>query len=874
MEDFIPNEDIQLAEETNELHEQIMDLTIENKSEFLSYFLNSNFVDKIDEFVDAILLSFQFRPNKLHLYIELIQSLIKIENDQNEIDDEENNEKHYSFSLIPTSILRNFVPIKVKYYYYLSFVQKCNMENIIKNEDLILKIKEFFQEYPQEIMPTAYLFLYFAPLISSEMPEFFDKQCALFTKQLETFGTFFEAKDFLTRLDELRGNDWKLFQIQAETNYPLYSIQSIIKLDDIDSFQKKYVEPNFNINQETKIHSYENIAFPEVKPTLLQLAAYYGSMKIFKFILLNGADLSIRNKEGFSFEHFAIAGGDPEMIRIFEQKGMSFQNTLKVAAQFHQNLVFQWIYDSKEKGDLNRVFLEACAANNLHAVLFLIQENVIDINYLDDEDEGCLHYAAKYGSNDVLKLLLAHKKINVNAGIGNRTPLDVASISGLKETVKLLITKGLEHDIKLNELDRTGRTPFGNAVQFSHCQLVKEMAENDSIDLNKGDFSPIQEAVKKDFNQIVEFLLSNEKVDLSIKDSDDDTLLHLASTSQKSDSLHLLLQNKKVYEQLKMINIDGNTPLHCAAEKTSPDYVAEFVEFLKVNNLITDDNQYIDINAKNNDEKTPLHLAAEKGSPKSVMLLLTLPTIDVNAKDIFQQTPLHLAAKKCSYNHMKELLSCPDIKVNSKDSNGSTPLYVSMSNSTIKGLTLLLSHPDIDINSKNKDNETPLHMAAKSFHPEKISPLLNNPNVDFSIVDKNGQTCFHKAARNPKPLSMRSFLDALLKRSQNDKSINAIELINLPDNNGATALHIATSSKTDSSVQSLLSFEGINVNAIDKNGQSPLHYAMKNGNIDIIKALLNAPTINTDILDKNGKKPIDLLRNQSTKNQIEALLNK
>lgn len=862
MEGLISESDIELAENINELQEKLLDLTSENKMDFLSYFLISQFVDKIDEFVDTVLLSFQFRPNKLQLYIELIQYLIKLN------DDQDNDTEKYSFSLIPASILRNFVPMKVKYYYYLSFVQKCNKQKIINDEDLFEKIKTFFYEYPQEIMPKAYLFLYFAPLISSKMPEFFDKQCELFTKQLETFGTFFEAKDFLTRLSELRDNNWQLFYKQSETNYPLYSIQSIIKMDDIDSFQKKAAEINFDINQETKIHSYENILFPEVKPTLLQLAAYYGSIKIFKFILLNGADLKIKNKEGFSFEHFAIAGGDPEMIRIFEQKGMTFQNTLKVATQFHQNSVFQWIFDNKEKDNLNIVFLNACAVNNLSAILFLLQETDVDINYTDEDGEGCLHYAAKYGSNDALRFLLSHKNININSGLKNRTPLDVASISGLVETVNLLITKGSDHNIELNEIDRTGRTPFGNAVQFSHLQLVKEMSKNEKIDVNKGESSPIQEAIKKDYSQIVEFLLTNERIDLTVKDSNEDTLLHLATYAQHPESLHYLLKNKDVCEQLKVANLDGNTPLHYAAEKSSPDFVNEIVEYLNSNKDI------IDVNAKNAEEKTPLHKAAEIGSPKSIVLLLTLPNIDVNSKDNVKQTPLHLAAKKCSYSHMKELLNFDGIKINSKDFNGSTPLHIAMANSTIKGLNLLLSYPDIDVNAKNNNDETPLHIAAKSFHPEKITPLLNNSKVDFSIVDKNRQTCFHKAARNPKPLSMSNFVEALKKRSQDDKSINITELLNLHDIDGATALHIAALSRTEYSLNCLLSVDGIDVNAVDSKGQTPLHYAMRNGNANIIKALLNISKVNKDIADQSGKKPIDLLRNQSTKNEIEALLNK
>lgn len=845
----IPNNDLAIANDICDFQSHLMDLTANRIDGFINYFSCLPFNSNTDLTTDMILLAAEYRPNKLDLYVDLFAKLA------------ENSIVQYT-----NSLLRNFVPMKVKYYFYLAFLQKCYQKKVINETAILEKIKTFLYQYSQEIMPTAYLFLYFAPLVSKEIPEIFDRKCAMFAKQFEDRKMFFEAKIFFSHIQLMKENNWELYWTQSATNYPVNSLQSIIFEDDIDTFQQRSGEKDFDINQEIKIHSYENIAFPEVNPTLLQFAAYYGSSNIFKFVLLNGANLKIKNKEGFSFEHFAIAGGDPEMIHIFEGKGLSFDNTLLVAAQFHQNQIFDWIYESKDRGDLNQVFLNACAANNLYVVLFFLDELKFNVNIVDEDHESPLHYAAKYGANEVLNLLLAHPEIDVNLGKNERTALDVAAISGLCETVRILLTRGSAHGIEFNNLDRNGRTVFCNAIE--HFDLVQELLNNQEIDVNLGEKVPIQLAIRNESIPIVKLLLDSHRIDISKLDEDGNTLLHLAMFNNKSDILRLLLNDNRIIAQLNIKNADGNTPLHLAARNKTPEFVSAIFEFLSQHQDIQ-----VDINARNNNQDTSLHLAAKDGVSASISILISHANVDVNAKDELEQTPLHLAARKCNFKQMKELFNSPQIKINQQDMLGNTPLHIAMTNPTADGINLLIEQPNLEFNIKNKKGESPLHLAAKSFHPEFLKSFLINNNIDYFILDNNGQSCFHKAATSSKPTAMKILLDVFLANEQDRTKI--INLLNVQDKDGITALHLSGNAKESGPIKALLAVEGININAIDNNlGQTPLHFAVIKGNVKIVDSLLRANGINKNIEDKKGKKPIDLLPNKPTRKQIETLLNK
>ena len=81
--------------------------------------------------------------------------------------------------------------------------------------------------------------------------------------------------------------------------------------------------------------------------------------------------------------------------------------------------------------------------------------------------------------------------------------------------------------------------------------------------------------------------------------------------------------------------------------------------------------------------------------------------------------------------------------------------------------------------------------------------------------------------------------------------------IDMPDQSGETALHIAASGRWSGlDVADILIAKGADVNALDKFGRTPLHIAAHADNIDVVRSLL-AHGANAQAKDTSGKTPLD-----------------
>lgn len=91
------------------------------------------------------------------------------------------------------------------------------------------------------------------------------------------------------------------------------------------------------------------------------------------------------------------------------------------------------------------------------------------------------------------------------------------------------------------------------------------------------------------------------------------------------------------------------------------------------------------------------------------------------------------------------------------------------------------------------------------------------------------------------------------------------------DNDGATALLLATNFGNANGVESLL-HAGANVEAQDKKGQMPLMCAVNNGRTDIVKLLLKAGA-NVEIKDKYGQTPLFWAAGNGNTEMVTLLMN-
>ena len=99
-------------------------------------------------------------------------------------------------------------------------------------------------------------------------------------------------KDFSENLNELSKDDWKLHKQFIKEGVNPLEIAKAIQNDDVEKLQKLSSQNNFDFNQTISPSLYERSSFINKENiTLIDYAAFFCSVKCFRFLLLNGSKL-------------------------------------------------------------------------------------------------------------------------------------------------------------------------------------------------------------------------------------------------------------------------------------------------------------------------------------------------------------------------------------------------------------------------------------------------------------------------------------------------------------------------------------------------------------------------------------------------------
>ena len=254
-----------------------------------------------------------------------------------------------------------------------------------------------------------------------------------------------------------------------------------------------------------------------------------------------------------------------------------------------------------------------------------------------------------------MRLLLKHGADLSVQDKTHSTPLHLAALSGSPETVRLL----LEHRADVTVLDGSHKTALHLASTWVSATTAV-LNPKHQIDINgqyrnawiiSSSSLPKVETVR---------LLIEQDMDVTAKDENLSTPLHLASSSGIPEIAQLLIERGA---NINSRDMNRRTPLHLAsswvsAKATSllfhhrfdvnPQYDRGLCESSSkaamVRLLI---NCRADVAVQDESHLTPLHLASFWGSVETVQLLIEHGA-DVTAKDKNNQAPLHLALTKVS----------------------------------------------------------------------------------------------------------------------------------------------------------------------------------------------------------------------------------
>ena len=320
-------------------------------------------------------------------------------------------------------------------------------------------------------------------------------------------------------------------------------------------------------------------------------------------LLAKGANVNVRDENGYTPLHEAARAGLTDMARLLIAKGARV----------------------RDDGPGGLTPLHLAAEHGFTDTVRLLLENGADVNVKAPDGRTPLYVAAAHGHAETVRLLLRKgADVNVRERLGE-TPLSRAVRTRSVETVRLLLEKGA--DVKVVDLD--GKSLLHWAA---HADIARMLIDRD-LDVNAGaraGSTPLHTAAKQDFYDVAELLLE-KGADVKAKDMAGVTPLHEARSVAVA---RLLIKHGA---DVNARDERGSTPLHWA-------------ETAGLASLLI--RQGAEVDARDVDGCTPLHVAARAGRPDVVRLLIARGA-DVKAKGD-GGTPLDCAERNADDGELPE----------------------------------------------------------------------------------------------------------------------------------------------------------------------------------------------------------------------------
>ncbi|KAA8525265.1 hypothetical protein F0562_007120 [Nyssa sinensis] len=297
-------------------------------------------------------------------------------------------------------------------------------------------------------------------------------------------------------------------------------------------------------------------------------------------------------------------------------------------------------------------------------------------------------------------------------------------------------------------------------------------------------------------------------------------VLHLAARNG-----HLELASAIMNLHPEMVSAENEkmeTPLHEACRQGHMDMMK----------LLLETDPWLIYKVNSNDESV-LFVASEGGSLEVVKhLLINFPRLLMLEFDVLTGS-IHVAASAGHSDIVKEILKVRPDFAWKKNSHGCSPLHLACSKGHLE-ITRELLRLDPDLSSlQDHEGRTPLHWAAIKGRVNIIDEILSMSLESAEMVTKNGESVLHLAVKNNQYEAVKYLMETL----------DITKLVNLPDNNGNTILHLATAGKLTTMVIYLLKL-GVDVNALNRKGYTALDVvesdATNSGALAIVPALQEA----------------------------------
>ena len=358
----------------------------------------------------------------------------------------------------------------------------------------------------------------------------------------------------------------------------------------------------------------------------------------------------------------------------------------------------------------------------------LIRTKKWDINQRDSAGLTPLMWAARYGREEVAKLLLQHKHTqpDIPDTQYGRTALSWAAGSGHGGVVTLLLSRPYSNPRSISRRWRTTRRVM--SLLFGRKYINPDRPDDCGQ-------TTLLWAARNGHGGIVKLLLEREDLNPDRPNNRGQTPLSCAACNGHDGVVKLLLGREDVYPDRP--DSHSQTPLSWAA-RGGHDAV---VELLLGREDVTPDRP-------DNHGQTPLLWAARGGHDGAMKLLLGRGDVSTDRPDNFGKAPLSWAAGNGHDAVVKLLLGQEDVQPDRPDNDSRTPLSLAARNGRDGVVKLLLAREDVSLDSPDNYGKIPLSWAARNGHDGVVKLLLARGDVGLDRPDNCGQTPLSLASRN------------------------------------------------------------------------------------------------------------------------------
>lgn len=308
---------------------------------------------------------------------------------------------------------------------------------------------------------------------------------------------------------------------------------------------------------------------------------------------------------------------------------------------------------------------------------------------VDDQFNGktALQAAAQNGHLDVVRTLLRYNaNLEEEDKDGDRA-IHHATLGDEPEVIVILS----QHSVDLNARNRRKQTALHVAVNRGHVAVIKVLLNegcHPSLQDCDGD-TPLHDAISKKRDDMVQLLMLEPKVDITVTNSNGFNCLHHAALRGNTGALKLILSFLPPSCSINELKDDGFTALH----------LASLNNHLEAAQMLIDYGANLDI--QNVNLQTPLHLAVERQNIQIVRLLVEAGAC-MDLGDKFGDRPLHEALRHHTMSQLKHLQEANDV--------GKALVMSNSDKKSSASIAIFLASNGAQLTVKNTKDQTPLDL--------------------------------------------------------------------------------------------------------------------------------------------------------------------